>query len=79
MYFDFQDESDFVNNDANNEVSPATPARSPLPCPVLRSPESMRDMTQMQTSMNVSTASSPIMTSKEAAAGASRPLGGGRP
>ena len=66
---DSKEESDLVTNDTPNEVSPATPARSPLPCPVLRSPESMRDMTQMQTSMNVSAASSPIMTSKEAAGG----------
>jgi len=66
-----KEESDSVVIETQNECSPSTPARSPLPCPVLTSPESMRDMSRMQTSMNDSSTSSPVMTSKEAVEGAS--------
>lgn len=60
-----EDVEESVNIISDEVGSPATPVRSPLPCPRLTSPESMRDMTGRQESMNDSATTSPILVIKQ--------------
>lgn len=57
-----------VDDKSDGDGSPATPVKTPLPCPRLNSPESMRDMTEVQKSMNDSAT---IVVTKQTQGGSS--------